>query len=66
MFRTTAVLHPYGSTNPTALPTGRLLINDADEILYANRQAATFWGYFLKNHYPKGKSLSRCYGKPSS
>lgn len=57
MFRTTAVSHPYGSTNPTALPTGRLLINDADEILYANRQARHFLGLLSEESLPKGQKF---------
>lgn len=42
---------------PVKIPTGRLLIDDADEILYANAQARHFLGLLTDEMLPKGQTF---------
>ncbi|GJM40396.1 MAG: hypothetical protein DHS20C20_06780 [Ardenticatenaceae bacterium] len=57
MHNATAVSYaiPVPSTNH--IPTGRLLINDADEIIYANTQARHFLGLLAEESLQKEQKL---------
>ncbi|MCA9918386.1 MAG: hypothetical protein KC445_10570 [Anaerolineales bacterium] len=58
MNKATAVFTQTPHTQKTAsLPTGRLLINDADEIVYANTQARHFLGLLSEETLPKGQKF---------
>ena len=45
------------TTASVKLPTGRLLIDDADEILYANTQARHFLGLLTDEMLPRGQKF---------
>ncbi|MEZ4594268.1 MAG: hypothetical protein R3D55_24465 [Chloroflexota bacterium] len=57
MNNATAVHQSHSPTKSTALPTGRLLINDADEIIYANTQARHFLGLLSEESLPAGQKF---------
>lgn len=57
MLSATAVSRPNSSKKSATRPTGRLLINDADEILYANTQARHFLGLLSEEALPKGQKF---------
>lgn len=57
MNNATAVHHSTRSSQSTSLPTGRLLINDTDEIIYANTQARHFLGLLSEESLPAGQKF---------
>jgi hypothetical protein len=57
MNKATAVFTTPTATKTRQLPTGRLLINDADEIIYANTQARHFLGLFSEDPLPAGQQF---------
>lgn len=57
MNKATAVYQTPPTTTSTPLPTGRLLINDADEIIYANTQARHFLGLLSEESLPAGQKF---------
>lgn len=46
-----------GNSQAATVPTGRLLINDADEIIYANSQARHFLGFLTDELLPNGQKF---------
>lgn len=44
-------------TKSMPLPTGRLLVNDSDEIIYANTQARHFLGLLSEESLPTGQKF---------
>lgn len=57
MNKATAEFTPLTATKTKQLPIGRLLINDADEIIYANTQARHFLGLFSEDPLPAGQKF---------
>lgn len=58
MFKATAVSYNHTPTTTPKVPTGRLLINDADELIYANTQARHFLGLLSEELLPAGQKLT--------
>jgi hypothetical protein len=57
MNKVKAIFTPTSVIRAKQLPTGQLLLNDADEIVYANTQARHFLGLLSDESLPSGQKF---------